>query len=243
MSGLSLRQRAAEGMYFAGEERLAITRYLERLVEQGKVDQSVLDRVRMADEAGPTLVKGRSEYVFDYTPGVSRPPPRASHMTHFQLGTQVSFGRSRWSSDNTSIFSVADGKRMAATPPKPLNNYEVIRHAKIQRAALESPQVAGLRLLPEFTPGRAFFWGSVLALWGTLALAVGAARHLEIGNAEEAAPRLRGVVAPLVGAAREGLAPLRDSLALAAGREMGADAQQSVLSQRLRTLLGARQHQ
>lgn len=34
MSGLSVRQRAAEGMYFAGEERLAITRYLERLVAQ-----------------------------------------------------------------------------------------------------------------------------------------------------------------------------------------------------------------
>ena len=33
-SGLSARQRAAEGMYFASEERLAIGKYLERQVAE-----------------------------------------------------------------------------------------------------------------------------------------------------------------------------------------------------------------
>lgn len=33
-SGLSARQRAAEGMYFATEERLAIGKYLERQVAE-----------------------------------------------------------------------------------------------------------------------------------------------------------------------------------------------------------------
>lgn len=206
------------------------------------MEASALERLRAAHQAGPTVVQGRPEYVFQYTPGVSRPPPKASYMTSFELGTQVSFGRGRWSSDGTSIFSVADGKRMAATPARPLNNYEAVRQAKIARAQLESPQMAGLRLLPKFTPGRAFFWGSVLAVWGTAALALTAARQLGIDSLEQAGPVLRRHIAPLAAGLEASFSPLRSSMALDAGREVGADVQASEVSQRLRTMLGARRH-
>ncbi|KAK2076634.1 hypothetical protein QBZ16_005394 [Prototheca wickerhamii] len=232
-SGLSARQRAAEGMYFASEERLAIGKYLERQVAEGKIARSVLERFRASQEAGPptTKLRGNAEFVFNYTPGVSKLPPRASYMTHFgELGTQVSLGRGRWSSDNTSIFSVSDGKRLAQTPPKPLNNYEAIRQTKIVRAQLESPQVAGLRLLPKFTPGRALFWGSVLAAWGTAATVASAARHLGIGSWEEAGPRLR----------EARLAPLRDTLAFTDGKGFGAEVQRSETVRRLRDVLGGK---
>ena len=73
-----------------------------------------------------------------------------------------------------------DGKRLAQTPHKPLTFYERIRLEKQQMAALETPLVQGYRLLPEFTPGRAMFWGSIIALWGTAALVMSAARSLDI---------------------------------------------------------------
>lgn len=51
---------------------------------------------------------------------------------------------------------------------------------RVARAQLESPQLAGLRLLPTFTPGRALMWGSILALWGTAAVVASSSRALGI---------------------------------------------------------------
>jgi hypothetical protein len=48
------------------------------------------------------------------------------------------------------------------------------------QAALETPLVSGYRLLPQFTPGRALLWGTILAMWGTAAVVVTAARRLDI---------------------------------------------------------------
>lgn len=86
----------------------------------------------------------------------------------------------RFVGHDASIFSVAKGKEFAQLPPKLPTNYEVIRQRRISQAALESPVVQGLRLLPEFTPGRAFFWGTILAVWGTAALTITTCRHLGI---------------------------------------------------------------
>lgn len=86
----------------------------------------------------------------------------------------------RWTVGDASIFSVDDGKRLAQTPHKPLTFYERIRLEKQQMAALETPLVQGYRLLPEFTPGRAMFWGSIIAVWGTAALVMSAAKSLDI---------------------------------------------------------------
>ena len=60
----------------------------------------------------------------------------------------------RWSSDGTSIFSVADGRTLALTPPKEPTHFERIRAERLARAQLETPLVRGLRLMPEYTPGR-----------------------------------------------------------------------------------------
>jgi hypothetical protein len=40
---------------------------------------------------------------------------------------------------------VTDGKRLASTPPQSATFYDNIRAQKIQRAALETPTVAGYR--------------------------------------------------------------------------------------------------
>lgn len=81
---------------------------------------------------------------------------------------------------DASIFSVDDGKRLAQTPHKPPTFYERIRLEKQQKAAIETPLVKGIRLLPEFTPGRAMLWGSILAVWGTAAIVMSTAKSLNI---------------------------------------------------------------
>ena len=86
----------------------------------------------------------------------------------------------RWTVGDASIFSVDDGKRLAQTPHKPLTFYERVRLEKQQKASIETPLVQGYRLLPEFTPGRAMFWGSILAVWGTAALVMSTAKSLDI---------------------------------------------------------------
>ena len=88
--------------------------------------------------------------------------------------------------DDASIFSVADGKKLAQTPHKPPTFYERLRAEKQQRAALETPLVRGMRLLPEFTPGRAMLWGTILAVWGTAAVFASTARSLDIKTVSSA---------------------------------------------------------
>lgn len=86
----------------------------------------------------------------------------------------------RWSSDGASIFSIADGKRLAQTPPKEPTNWELNRARKIAKAAVDERVVQGLRLMPEYTPARAMLWGSILAVWGTAILTASVARQLDI---------------------------------------------------------------
>ena len=51
---------------------------------------------------------------------------------------------------------------------------------QVQNAAIDSRTLNGMRLMPEFTPGRAMLWGTILAFWGTAAAVAGTARALDI---------------------------------------------------------------
>jgi hypothetical protein len=202
---------------------------------QGKVDKSVL---AAATAPAPTI-RGREHTVFNYRPGTPLPSRSSAAASRLALGTPISLGRGRWVSEGTSIFSIAEGKRLASTPPDSITAYDGLRMAKIQKASLESPVVAGLRLLPEFTPGRALLWGTFLAMWGTGALMATAAKRLEIDGAEGASAKIRAALLPL-GSALEGLmAPLKGGALAVAGRGMtaGQNTQDSELVWRLRTSL------
>ena len=69
---------------------------------------------------------------------------------------------------------------MAQTPQRLPTPFEAKRLSKVEHAAFDTPLVQGYRLLPTFTPGRAFLWGSIMAAWGTAAVALSTARHLNI---------------------------------------------------------------
>lgn len=66
-----------------------------------------------------------------------------------------------------SIFDVKSGKEMAQTARPQSTMLELRRAQVIQREALATPLVAGYRWYPEMTPGRAAFWGTLLAIAGT----------------------------------------------------------------------------
>ena len=57
----------------------------------------------------------------------------------------TSLGRARWSTEGGSIFSVADGKRLAQEPVRQPTPFEALRHSRVSKATLESPLVAGYR--------------------------------------------------------------------------------------------------
>lgn len=56
---------------------------------------------------------------------------------------------------------------MAQTSRPQATMLEVRRAQAIQRAAIATPLVRGYRWYPEMTPGRAVFWGTLLAVTGT----------------------------------------------------------------------------
>ena len=128
---------------------------------------------------------------------------------------------------------------MASTPARPINNYESIRMNKIQRAALETPTVAGYRLLPELTPGRAMLWGTVLAIWATGAVVATTMRNLDIQGAADAPEKLKNIFTPFVAGVNETLAPWRSTLSVAsaAGNEAREETSQSIIVQRLKNTL------
>lgn len=235
------RQRAVEGQWFNTEERLSIVRHLERMVAEGKIDSAALDAVRRNEKRmginQMEIIREREFPIFEYKRG-HMPLKRPSES--YALGTQFSLGRSRWmTGDDASVFSLADGKRLAATPPSTTTNYDNIRMAKIQRAALETPTVAGYRVLPEMTPGRAFLWGTVLAIWGTMGAVSLAAKRLDIHSIEDASSKLREAFKPSVASIKEKFEPLRSSMALESGEQNGmqAGAMDSELVRRLKANL------
>lgn len=188
-----------------------------KLIEEGTLPKSLLDKlgnvstVQGTYDVPVTVVKSRpaSEMIFQYN---GKPVPRMSPTEAWaRLGTsKVSLGRAKWSADGASIFSVADGKKLAQTPPKLPTQWELNRQRKIAQAAVDSRVVSGIRLMPEYTPARAMLWGTIIALWGTGAIFTSAARGLDIHNAEEASGKLQSALQPVIDMSSRTFAPLKD---------------------------------
>lgn len=66
----------------------------------------------------------------------------------------MSLGRARWSTEDGSIFSVADGKRLAQEPVRQPTPFEAMRQNRVAKATLETPLVAGMRCAHARMPPR-----------------------------------------------------------------------------------------
>ena len=140
-----------------------------------------------------------------------------------------------------SIFSVADGRRLANEPVRHLTAFEAARAARVSKHAVETPLVAGLRLMPIYTPGRALLWGTVLAAWATAAAVASSARALGVHNVTEAPEALRAYFAPAAARMRFAAEPLKGSFAISGGVAAAAVNDEgsavSVLSRKLKSRL------
>ena len=97
---------------------------------------------------------------------------------------------SRWTVDNVSIFDVGAGKQMAATPRREPSVFEKRRALAIERAATESPLVGKYRLYPRLSPARALFWGTLVAMTGTMVGTKIACMILDIKSVSDSPLRL-----------------------------------------------------
>lgn len=206
-----MRMNALEGAYFKGEEALIMERHVERLVKEGKIHSSVLDSLRAPSPSSsgipsasgiPTEIRGRpqAEYIYRHQKG-ALPVPNLPNIKDWSLGTSMSMGRSRWMVDDVSIFDVSEGKKLAATPRRQPTMFEIKRAQAVQKAALETPLVGGYRWLPEFTPGRAMFWGTIAAVAGTAVGSKIACIVLDIKEINDILPRMRSALSPMADAA------------------------------------------
>lgn len=228
-----------EACYMHAEAQQSIERHLVKLVANGLLPESALAAVRGRNMQNgiPTTQRGKSEYYYQHIPSMF-PARKPSMASNFTLGIgPIGMGRARWGIDGTSVFSVEDGKRLAQMPVREPTHYERIRADRIARTQLESPTLRGMRLLPVFTPGRAFFWGSVLALWGSAAAVMSIGKSLGIKKAEDTNQVLADVLRPWSEAVRQSLQPLRHRVQARAASGNGASAETSEFLARLRSSL------
>lgn len=140
-----------------------------------------------------------------------------------RLGTKVSLGRGRFTCEQVSIWDVARGKELAGTPvtasPQQLRRQAIIDNAA--RKIANSKQVAGWRVFPELTAGRAFGWGTVLAFWGTATAVSVSCKALGITGMSDVGPVTRSYMSkPTAHLRTEYLDPMKGSLTIA-GEKVG----------------------
>lgn len=168
--------------------------YLRKLVDEGKLPSAALN-VFEQDKA-EVRTRPTSEFVYRHTKKFGPEFALPSSMT-MGLGQPVKLGGlSRWTVDDVSIFDVSTGKKLAATPRREPSIFEIKRAAAIERAATESPLVGKYRLYPRLSPGRAFFWGTMVALAGTMVGTKMACILLDIKSVDEVQSKMRMALKP-----------------------------------------------
>eukprot|EP00873_Tetraselmis_striata_P013019 jgi/Tetstr1/433283/TSEL_022571.t1 len=209
----TMRQAAVEGSYFRTESAQATRRHLERMVTEGRAGTEVMEALkRLGIQTGDEL-RARSsmpEHRLKFRYQQSEFPAISRSLVHdWKLGTQVSFGPARWAGGEASVWDVKAGKDLAQTPSKQATWAEELRARKIAKAQYESPVVAGYRWLPQFTPGRAFIWGTILSFWGTAVATTLVAKANGI-TADNIGEKLRLMGEPAKQALKDRLDPMRE---------------------------------
>ena len=153
---------------------------------------SAADRARLealtndnAHRATTRVVRAPS-HVVRIDKSLARHAPRDNVLDFLRM-PGVSFGKAKWEAQpNASVFSIADGKRLALTPVVTKHTKsERARLATIEGASVDATIYKGYRMYPKFSAGRALAWGSVLAFWGSSMLVAGTAKALGIHSTDD----------------------------------------------------------
>lgn len=232
------RVKAAETSYFKPDQEDIILRRKEQLKADGRLD-SVRTRIA-AQNHGDVLpeilghhlpmraMKDRALKTSDIGYKVFRPtassiggaardfnrPNIYDGLTNMKLGA----GRGKWQASNlegTSLFDAnAAQKLMDVERAK-----AVEKRARLVNVGIkpEAPQViklfgVPLRSMPEPTPGRAMFWGTVLCVWLGSATASLMCSQFDIKSAADVQPKMREAMMPMADSFRESAGGIREKV-------------------------------
>lgn len=126
--------------------------------------------------------------------------------------TNMKFNSSRWTrsaeAEGLSIFdmkgamsAIQDGPDDAAK--KRAHPAAIAHAARVARAQQMGASWFGFKLFPDLTPGRAFMWGSILAVYAVGASAAICARALDIGSVDDIKVKMQTAFAPYKEALKE----------------------------------------
>lgn len=99
-----------------------------------------------------------------------------------------------------SIFDIKGAISVLSKPPEPTTvtaGMAALR-ARVARAQQQSATIAGFRLFPDLTPGRAFMWGTILAVWSVALTATIACRAMDIHSVKDVPVKMKEHLAPVV---------------------------------------------
>lgn len=133
--------------------------------------------------------------------------------------TGVKLNAARWSAPaSAETLSIFDTKGAVATlsspvPPEAMTAGMRALADRVARAQQQQATVAGFRLFPDLTPGRAFMWGTIVAVWGVSLATLASARALGIYSKEDIPIRMREHLAPIKEWSRTHLGAVSDAMA------------------------------
>lgn len=164
------RARGQEGAWFAAREAETVARLRASTAAGAGPGAGAAPMSWAAAAAVQTKTKAGmhpADMIFEHVPGRKAPTRFTNALDSFQLGTRVTLGRGKWATGEASVFRADEGRRLAQLPAPALSRQAVARQEKVAAAALDAATHRGLIVFPKFTPGRAFLWGTILAVWGT----------------------------------------------------------------------------
>ena len=229
-----------QGKYFKDEQEYAIMRRRDWLRDRGELERygveaarerrkaarlvtpNVLTEilghsVRFAPRLTDDALRDASNKIYQKEHGRGAARRQSLLPRSYGLGTQVSLGRAKWSLSEhggaSSIFSVQRGIEMASTPA------EGAAAARRDMASLRlerlKSQTPFWSILPELTAGRAFLWGSALAVFGSALIAKLACAQLGIRTLDELRDdlpsKMQALLAPSAQSVAGHLAPFREA--------------------------------
>lgn len=227
----SKRQRASEDCFFKREQERAVFDYLGKILEEGRsldlipqpnrkntdrssvLPQIMAQELRLGNLRPQPLRVNNIKMDFKTVPRVNFVPYFNSPYFDPALPSEsLSVGRGKWASGNasvegTSIFNLRKGLELA-------NGSELPKHVNVRPIKMAQPETVkilgrNLRLMPDYTPGRALLWGSILAMWGTGAILLRTSRSLDINSISDVKDKMNNLIAPKVARIPEILKPIK----------------------------------
>eukprot|EP00238_Polyblepharides_amylifera_P012841 CAMPEP_0196595554 /NCGR_PEP_ID=MMETSP1081-20130531/81351_1 /TAXON_ID=36882 /ORGANISM="Pyramimonas amylifera, Strain CCMP720" /LENGTH=261 /DNA_ID=CAMNT_0041920165 /DNA_START=198 /DNA_END=983 /DNA_ORIENTATION=- len=224
MNFLSGRVKAVEGSYYHKEQERVVGMRRAQLEEMGLLHEPPTiseKRLLAACDALPEVLahslpinavrpqKVRSDqgyYVHNRSSqagSVFNDLTRRTYVDQITLGSTMNTGRSKWAAGtlegaDTNIWDIQSAQRLMLDGSDKYSNPGRLQYV-VPRKPTPVVNIAGipLKLLPDPTPGRALFWGTIICVWSTAAALKMSAKSLDIETVSDIKPKLAPRIAEI----------------------------------------------